>query len=310
MARAHLLILNYNGADILGETLPTLQAAMAQSKHECRLSVIDNASPDKSVDFLKEHFKNVTIYRQPNRLLCSYNEVLEQIDEEWVILLNNDLKVAPDFLDLLLDPFLEDPLLFMVSPSNRSYDGRQSRGGPCRAWMSFGIFKAADIPENKSQKITEAVATFAAGSAGAYDRKKFLALGGYDDLYLPGTVEDTDLCFRAWKRGYRCLYEARSVVYHEGQRSFRKAFGVFGTAEMNARNIYLFMWKNFEDPRLWVEHLICLPLRLVGHLLRGQLFWITGFVKALGRLPEVLKRRRLADRALWKRTDKEVIAIV
>ncbi len=307
MLSAHLLVLNYNARAILEETLPSLLEAVSRSSSACRLSVIDNDSTDDSVAFIKARFPSVGIFNRPNRLLCSYNEVAKSVNEEVLILLNNDLKVDPGFIDPLLGHFEDDECAFLVVPRMMNYEGDQETGGFCKAWMSFGVIKVAHVAA-PVRKPGEAVLTFAAGSAGAYSREKFLKLGGYDDLYLPGTMEDVDLCFRAWKKGYRCLYEPRSVVYHKGQVSFHKRFGRYGTAEINARNVFLFMWKNFDDRILWVQHILLSPLRLLSHLMRGQFYWWTGFLKAFAKTDQVRERRKNREGDV-RRSDQEVLAM-
>jgi GT2 family glycosyltransferase len=147
-----------------------------------------------------------------------------------------------------------------------------------------------------------------AAGYGAFDRKKFLALNGYDDLYLPGRLEDSDLCFRAWKSGWKLFYEPRSVVYHKGGVSFHKKFGVFNTLRINHRNSFLFVWKNISDPEYILGHILFLPFRLLFALLRGNSSFVLGFFDALGLLGEALKRRSTIVPS--KMTDRQIFNMV
>ena len=307
MIRAHILVLNYNGEDLLGETIPTLLSACSKSSYPCRLSVIDNESGDNSLAILRELFPSVEVISMPNRVLCSYNEVATRLPEEVLIFLNNDLKVDANFIDPLVRPFESRPDLFLVAPKVLDYEGTRMTGGPSTLWMSAGLVKSALNEQAAGAK--EQRATFAAGSAGAYDRKKFLELRGYDPIFLPGTVEDMDLCYRAWEKGFYCLYEPRSVVYHKGQASFHERFGARGTSAVNARNIYLFMWKNFDSPRLWIEHFFFLLPRFLWSTLRGQTYWTSGFFKALGKRAEVADARDKRKLEKPSRTDVEILKL-
>ncbi len=56
---------------------------------------------------------------------------------------------------------------------------------------------------------------YGGGGSCAFDRRKFLELGGFDELLAPFYLEDTDLGYMAWKRGWKNLYQPASVVYHE-----------------------------------------------------------------------------------------------
>jgi O-antigen biosynthesis protein len=65
---------------------------------------------------------------------------------------------------------------------------------------------------------------YGGGGSCAFDRRKFLELGGFDDLLAPFYLEDTDLGYLAWKRGWKVLYQPRSVVYHEHRGTIGKRF--------------------------------------------------------------------------------------
>ena len=65
---------------------------------------------------------------------------------------------------------------------------------------------------------------YGGGGSCAFDRRKFLELGGFDELLAPFYLEDTDLGYMAWKRGWKVLYEPRSMVYHEHRGTIGKTF--------------------------------------------------------------------------------------
>ena len=65
---------------------------------------------------------------------------------------------------------------------------------------------------------------YGGGGSCAFDRSKFLELGGFDELLAPFYLEDTDLGYLAWKRGWKVLYQPASVVYHEHRGTIGKHF--------------------------------------------------------------------------------------
>jgi hypothetical protein len=95
---------------------------------------------------------------------------------------------------------------------------------------------------------------WAGGGSSAYDRHKFLQLGGFDALYEPFYVEDLDLSYRAWKQGWRSLFARESVVYHEHRGTSRPRFGDKFIQNTVRRNELLFAWRNVTDPFLFREH--------------------------------------------------------
>lgn len=294
--KARILILNFNGKDLLADCMPSVTLAAGKSCYNCRVSVIDNASTDGSVEYIKHAFPSVSVLPlQTNRVLCSYNDCVRDTDEDIVILLNNDIRVEPDFVDPLVEAFQKDPKLFMSTPKTLDADGKIS-GSITKAYIKWGIFwSAATYPGFEKDADREDI-TFSAGGIVAFDRKKFLELRGYDDLYLPGTVEDCDICFRSWKRGWKCVYQPKSIAYHIGQVSFTRAFGKRRTRIINFRNLFLFMWKNISDRKLIFEHIVFTPWRLLYSLVTGKTELCAGFFQALPRLGKAIKRRRYIDK--------------
>lgn len=279
--RVRIILLNYNGADLLQECLPSICESARCSAYAVRISVLDNQSTDSSEDLVKSRFSSVDFAKAPeNLVLCSYNDYLKQISEPIVILLNNDIKTAPDFVDPLVKPFESDDTVFMAAPKVLSFDGKAMEAARTRAGLRFGMFWASARYPGYEQEADTPSETFASGF-GAFSRKLFLELGGYDPLYFPGILEDADLCLRARRKGYKLFYEPKSVVYHQGQTSFHREYGAEKTSELAYRNTFLFMWKNFQGIRFWTSHLLFLPFRMVYTLCRGNTAFVKGFWRAV-----------------------------
>jgi len=246
-----------------------------------RVTILDNCSTDGGLDYVATNFPDCQIERAPsNRILCSYNDYLPQIKEPIVILLNNDIRVDRDFIEPLMAPFIKDPLTFLVAPRAMTFDGKRIEAARSKAKVRFGLFECKARYPGYEQEALRPSETFSSGF-GAFSREKFLTLNGYDDLYLPGIMEDVDICYRAQKAGYHLYYEPQSIVYHIGQVTFKKRFGSFKTAVIANRNSFLFMWKNFSGPKFWISHLFFLPLRLIFALLKGNPALALGFFNAL-----------------------------
>jgi O-antigen biosynthesis protein len=138
---------------------------------------------------------------------------------------------------------------------------------------------------------------YGGGGSCAFDRQKFLELGGFDSLLEPFYLEDTDLGFLAWKRGWKVLYQPRSVVYHEHRGTIGKKFTPDYIQDVLKKNFVLFCWKNIHQiPRLashfffaWAGAVLAVifgdvPLR--PNL--GALWW------AFRQLPQAVRSRRRA----------------
>ena len=302
-----LFVLNYNGEAYIQEHVQSLLDALKQSVHRCSLSVIDNCSYDESVTILRREFPQLHIHQTAeNNVLCSFNEPVSKSDADVVFLLNNDLKVDPFFIDPMVAWFEEKEEVFLVTAKSFLPDGSYE-GGKAVPFMSYGMFGTTCHFRGFEQHINKPGLTFA-GGFGAFDRQKFLELNGFDDLYLPGRLEDADIAFRAWKKGWKCYYEPRSIFYHLGAKSFRERFGNRGTMELAHRNTFLFMWKNMESNTYWIQHFLFLFPRMVWMLLKGRYEFVTGFLKAVCKLSTALQRREQEKKVHYTFSDKKVIS--
>lgn len=304
--RARILILNYEGRDLLETYLPSIVEAAKRSPVPCAVTVIDNASQDTSLDYLKTHFPSVDIFAsKENKVLCTYNDAAAICEEEVLIFMNNDIRVDSGFVGPLVEPFGEDPNVFFVTPRCLNLETGAYEGNRTWARIRRGVFWSSSVYPGHEKHISKPGLTFH-GGFGAVDRKKFLELGGYDALYLPGRLEDADLCFRARKRGWKCLYEPASVVYHEGGASFHKRFGIRKTLVINWRNTFLFMHKNLSDRAMWVSFWIWLPIRIAFSILSGKPELAIGFFQSLSLWGRARRARPIyssgapADRVLFE----------
>lgn len=307
--KAEIFILNYNGKDILNRCLSSIVTAAQQSVDPCSVTVIDNRSSDGSVEWLKSEFPQVRVsVAQENRVLCSFNEAVRDSQAEIVLLLNNDLKVDPGFVGPLLDTFRKHPEAFFSAPRVLNMQTSEYEGSLSKMEFRWGLLWGTARFEGHEQKIMNPALTMQSGF-GAFRRDRFIALGGYDDLYLPGTVEDADLCFRGWRRGWKGYYCPESVVYHMGQATFKREFGASGIRRLNRRNLYLFVWKNLRSPALLAQHFLFLPAQFLKYCLFGQFEFVQGFFEALKLLPLALEKRGHSLREPAMVSDRAVFAI-
>ena len=75
----------------------------------------------------------------------------------------------------------------------------------------------------------------------AVNRVKFIKLGGFNTAFYPAYHEDVELCFRAWRRGWRCIYEPRSIVWHRENASWSES-PLSRSNRLHIRNALLFQW--------------------------------------------------------------------
>ncbi len=273
----HLIVLNYNGRHLLPECLPSILDAAAASRYRCRVTVIDNASRDDSVSWLRDSYPEVSVIEHLNRGLCSYNDVLPELthDGDVAILLNNDIKLHPGAVDPLVEPFLcnasrtVDSKCFMTAPRCRRFDDETYEGFRTAIRWRWGLVQATALYPGHEANIGIPGQTASAGAVMAVDCRKFISLGGFDPLYLPGRLEDLDFAFRGYQTGYHALYVPHSLAWHKGMASFAAAFGEDGCDWLALRNTLLFQWKNLRHPAHIVQQVFGAVLRLAADFVRA-----------------------------------------
>ena len=308
-ATVTIQILNWDGRHLLEEFLPSvLEAARG---HE--VLVVDNGSTDGSVELLKSRFPGVRVVRFDRNYGFSggNNRGIKQANTDIVVLLNNDMAVDPGFLRPLLKPF-SDPTIFAVAARITIPDSAKSRfeTGKTRARFESGLFYLWHGEVEALDEARDALPVlWAGGGACAVDRRKFEILGGFDSLYHPFYVEDTDLSYQAWKRGWKSLLAPASRVLHKHRGTTGPRFGDLFVNNTTRRNHYLFVWKNVTDLGMVMEHLRMLPTihgRAISQY--GALFEFRAYLRAFVRLPMAI-RRRLSTARTSVIGDREVLSL-
>jgi GT2 family glycosyltransferase len=302
-----ILITNFNGKELLKKYLPSIvEACKRYSLDKTELIILDNASSDGTVDYLKFNFPFIRLIEQPvNRGFSdSVNLGVSFAKNKIVASLNNDIQVSEDFF-LFLPQHFEDKDIFALRPGvkRNPQDGIRDLDNPgIGGGFRLGFF---DVPKKVKEKTN--LAFFAGGGGIVFDKEKFMALGGFDSIFQPFYYEDVDLSYRAWKRGWKIIYEPRSLLYHQGGATVLRFYSPFFIEKIAERNRHLLVWKAITDKGLLFQHFIFIPIRLVSNLLRGKFASVAGFFCALLYLKEAVKKRKL-EKQFMKVSDKEIFS--
>jgi GT2 family glycosyltransferase len=281
------MVLNYNGMNHLDDCLSSALQASQNVEAACRVVLVDNQSTDGSAEYVKKNFPSVELIITPqNNFLFSLNDILKERSEEVIIIVNNDMRFAKNFIPPLLVHF-EDPEVFAVGAAIYTWDGSTLIVGQRRAEKRrFWFYKWWNYEMESACLTLEASA-----GAAAYRRKFFLKLGGFDELYMPGYYEDMDLSFRAWEKGWRVIYEPKSIVCHRESASMVSRYGVDGKAKLLYRNHLLFTLKNIGGGGFLMGFLMLLPIRVIRPLFKGYEVPFKGFLAAIPCIPKALRGR-------------------
>jgi len=251
---ASIVIPNWNGKDLLEKYLPSVVDSIADHPGS-EIIIVDNGSIDGSVTFVRERFPQVKVLALPRNLGFGggSNAGFQAARNDIVVLLNSDMRVAPGFLAPLLAGFTDENVfavscqIFFSDP-----DRVREETGLTEGWWLQGSLR---VRHRIEPGITELYPCFYGGGGScAFDRRKFIELGGLDQLLAPFYLEDTDLGYLAWKRGWKVLYQPASHVYHEHRGTIGKRFSEAYIQSILKKNFVLFAWKNIHDWRRLISH--------------------------------------------------------
>ncbi len=292
-AQFSVIVLNWNGEPFLEECLGSLQR---QSLRNYEVILVDNGSTDRSVEFVAKRFPQVIVVPLPKNLgFCGgNNEGIKRSSGEWIILLNNDTEVVPEFLNAIHQAIQTDPdagmfackMLFADSPS--VIDNCGFTVSPAGTAQEIGRF---EIDQGQYGPDLEPFGP--SGGAGVYSRAMLERIGYLDeDFFL--IYEDYDLAMRARLQGFRCRFVPQAVVFHKYRSSLAKLpdWQIF-YSQRNVEFVYL---KNMPSPLL-LRHGLSHLLYDVGGLLyftrKGFLRpFVSAKLEVLRQLPSVRRKRR------------------
>jgi O-antigen biosynthesis protein len=310
--RATIIIVNWDGRHLLAECLPAVIEAVRCEGGIHEILVVDNGSTDGSVEFIKQNFPSVRILALDRNygFIGGNNRGVAAVQSDIVVLLNNDMVVDHGFLRPLLDGF-QDPAVFAVTSQIFFADSsrRREETGKTRGRFEDGFFYLWHDDINPRDNTSETVPVlWAGGGSCAVDRNKYLHLGGFDSLYRPFYVEDADLSYQAWKRGWKCLLAPASRVTHKHRSTSAAKFGHDFVENTIRKNQFLFVWKNLTDVSMLFDHLVNLP-RIHARAMqqRAPAFEVRAFCRALRQLPEALAKR-VRNASQHQIDDREVLA--
>ena len=272
--KCSVIILNWNGAEMLRTYLPSVVANTADAE----VIVADNGSTDNSLDVLAHEFPTVkTILLDRNYGFAEgYNRAIDQVNSEYVVLLNSDVETPEGWLRPLLEYMDAHPKVAAVQPKIRSWRKRayfehagaaggylNALGYPyCRGRRVWGV------EQDKGQYDTVVNIDGTTGACMCVRTQVYKDLGGLDASFF-AHMEEIDLCWRMRNKGWKLACVPQSMVYHLGGGSLsydnpRKAY-------LNHRNNLLMIYKNKQHPygvlfvRFFLDYAAACVYLLQGH---------------------------------------------
>lgn len=311
-----IIVVNYNGKHLLGECFTSLEN-LSYPRDKFEVILVDNASADGSVEFVKKNFPWIRILQlDKNYGFCKPNNEGTKIARgEYVVFLNNDTVVTQDWLSELAKAALSNDKVVCCASKMLYYDRRDvvnSAGGKITI-IGGGFYKGygdKDGPKYGNLEYTG----FGCGAGVLVKKDFFQDIGGFDEDYF-ASCEENDLGWKSWLYGYKVLYVPTAVMYHReggtfGNRNVFEPWKVY----LITRNRLYNLAKNLEIKNVLrglfisfifnsyrsIKYIVHGNFASVKSIVRAYVDFTRNLKKVLAKRKVVQENRKITDKELYK----------
>jgi len=242
-----LAVINFNGKEWLPNCLSSLVNAMYP---DFKIFVLDNASTDGSAKFIGDNYSQIELIRNKKNVGfgAAVNQginIAAQRHFKYIVFLNPDIKVSPDWLDGLVRIMEEDSDTGMVMPLHYNYSGDSIDGN-----ISKILEKNLEYRKNRETgNLKERYDVDSVIGGAMMLRTDMVEKIGYADTIYFLYGEDTDLARRVIFHGYKIVVATKSKIMHwhrilhKDKLDKRQAYFLF-------RNQFIYFLKDPNRPFL------------------------------------------------------------
>lgn len=263
-----IVILNWNGKKDTIECLDSLKQ-VTYSNYEILL--VDNGSTDGSAEFLREYYPEIEIIENKKNLGftggCNIGiKKAMSYGADYILLLNNDVAVEPDFLDEMISVARINENIGILGTKINYYDDPDkiwAAGGFINYWICLVAYYRMNKPDTERNSHEKDV-DFVSGCAMLIKADVFQKIGLLDERYF-AYFEDVDICLMAKKNGYGVRYVPSAKIYHKVSKTSGGALSPF-SLYYNTRNKLLFLSKHFYMPQIISAFIVTMAIFLIRSL--------------------------------------------
>jgi N-acetylglucosaminyl-diphospho-decaprenol L-rhamnosyltransferase len=278
MADCSIIIVNWNTKEYLARCLNSLFSEYSINEYE--IFVVDNNSTDGSVEFIQNHYNGITLIRnyENKGFVKANNQALKYASNKYVLFLNPDTEVQAGAIKCLTNYMERFPDVGAIGPLLVNSDGTFQ----C-SYFSFPgylstiieyiipskVSRGLEIPRlrNAKPRIVDVVR----GACLMVKRDIVLKTGGFNRKIFMYS-EETDLCYKIWKMGYKVIfYPGARVIHHE--RKSMNQLALQTTSYHYLRSKLIFIYDNYpiyKASKLLFIIMMSLKLRLLYFQLLDQ----------------------------------------
>ena len=310
-----IVIPTWQGRHLLEAYIPSVIAASRHyrisSGANTEIIIVEDAGGDDTVRWLETRYgEEVRILEHEENLgFCSACQTgFLNASFPLVLLLNNDVRLDADCIAPMIGHF-ENPSVFAVTGKMFNQKGDVFCNGGKVARFRFGMWSSYQNYDVLPEAGTESslLSFTAIGAFSVFDRERFLKIGGFDPL--TAMVEDIDISYRGWKRGWLIKYEPRSIAYHDASQTMNRRFRRRSLDKLSRRSRILMHWLLLDDRCMLVQHVANIGFRLLISWLwlDWPFYWavFTGFKNI-----RTIRRKRDEYRRAAVRSDRQLLELL
>lgn len=256
MKKIAVVILNYNGLDLLKKFIPTI---VEHSTELANIYLADNASNDASIAWIETQYPEITCIKLNKNwgYAQGYNQALKNIKESYLCLLNSDVEVTANWLCPIIELFENQKQIGIIQPKILDYKNKNkfeyagAAGGYIDA-LGFPYCRGRlfDTLEEDQNQYDSTEIFWASGACFFVRNHVFKQLHGFDQNFF-AHQEEIDFCWRAFNTNIKTYYCKDSIVYHIGGASLQKSNPK--KTYLNFRNSLIMLHKNLPPKnKFWV----------------------------------------------------------
>lgn len=249
-----IIVTNWNGLKLLKKNF---QRVIDTSQDADEIIFTDDASSDESVSYIKslqKRFSKIKIIAHKKNVGFgkNSNHAVSKAKGDLVVLLNNDIYPHDNYIKNSLKHF-KDKEVFGVGFAETGNEN----------WSTV-YWQNGYLQHGRGQEIKKPhISAWLSGGSSIIRKEYFEKLGGFDPVYEPFYYEDLDLGFRAWKSGYKLLWDPACVVEHKHESTISKFPKKF-LDYVKERNRLLIVLRNIDNKKLLKQNKYAQFLRILS----------------------------------------------
>ena len=253
-----IVMLTYNQLDY---SKACLESIFRHTPIAYEIIFVDNASTDGTVDWLCEQQKlyaniRVILNNENRGFAAGCNQGMAQAQGEYILLLNNDVLVPPEWLEGMLECLRQHPNAGIVGPMTNSINDVQKV--PDVGYSNLAELDSFALQYRKQYRHRRISYRRVVGFCMLFRRNLYDLIGGLDERFGTGNFEDDDFCIRAALEGYDIVIAGDVFIHHFGSMSFKGSNFDYDASISGNRRLFTEKWSEPVTDETWVKKTVLL----------------------------------------------------